>query len=277
MDPVTLIVGGLTVTAGVAAAQLWLSDRQWVSTWRGHRVLVRHHKGRVVVDIDGQTVLSQGRLFLRKRYREPWQHPEIGDAAVTLTKQLIGGHGDFTLSMTIGEEQIPLVELERNWRGARMLVGLQTVPAEAADECWERLSHTAVEPLGDARWLAACRLLSLTRQSAAMTDELRETANLLQGALRRGFEARLRLGDESMAALGEADADLLVEARAAVEVRISEALEAVKSLHMAVVSIEAHADETAELRRVHKALEHLDAEDEVERFLKRHQQQATTR
>lgn len=276
MEPVTLIVGGLTATAGLAALQLWFNDRQWLTVWRGHRVLVRHHKGRVVVDIDGQTVLSQRRYFFRKHHHESWHHPVIGDAEITLSKQVIGAQGEFTLSMKIGEEQIPLVELDRAWRGPRMLLGLQSAEPGAVDECWERLSHTAVEPLGDARWLAACRLLSLTRQSAVMTDDLRETANLLQGALRRSFEARLRLGDDVMDALGPADAHLLDDARTAVEARISDALEAVKSLHMAVVSIEAHADETVELRRVQQTLEHLDAEDEVDRFLKRHQHQAAT-
>ena len=272
MEPVTLIVGALAAASGLGGLQLWFSDRQWAALWRGHRVHVRHFRGQVVVEIDGQMVLSQHRRFYRKNHSEAWHHAAVGDTDVSLSKLNIGGQGEYTLSMKIGEEQVPLVELTRSWRWPRGLLGLQTAEAGAVDACWERLSPTAVEPLGDARWLAACRLLSLTRQSAAMTDELRETANLLQGALRRAFEARLRLGDDAMDALGPSDAHLLDEARTTVESRITEALEAVKSLHMAVVSIEAQADSAVELRRVQQTLKHLDADNEVERFLKRHPQ-----
>ena len=51
------------------------------------------------------------------------------------------------------------------------------------------------------------------------------------------------------------------------------ALEAVKSLHMAVISLESQADETIELSRVHQALEVLQADSEVERFIQRQDMQ----
>lgn len=271
MEPVTIIAAGLIGTAGIGALQLWFSDRQWVAVWRGHRIRVQHHEGRVIVEMDGQVILSQRRMVFRRAYAAEWSHPALGETTIALSKIPIGSQGEFSLAMTIGEERVPLIELERSWRGARTLIGLQTRATDAPDALWESLSHTAVEPMGDARWLAACRLLDLSRQSSAMTAEMRENANLLQSVLRRSFEARRRLGDDALGALGalgEPAAAQVPEARAALEARITAALEAVKSLHMAVISIETLADETDELNRVQQTLERLQADDEVERFLK---------
>jgi hypothetical protein len=220
-----------------------------------------------MVEVDGEVVLSQRRLVFRQRYTEEWSHPALGETTVALSKLLLGGQGEFTMLMAIGEERVPLVEVDRSWRGPRALIGLQTAAPGTSDALWKSLSHTAVESMGDARWLAACRLLELSRQSNAMTAEMRETANLLQGALRRSFEARQRLGDDALEMLGAPDAAQLTAVRAALETRIAAALEAVKSLHMAVISIESQADETDELHRVQQTLEELQAEDEVDRFM----------
>lgn len=268
MDPFTVIAIGLSAVGALAGLQLWFSDRQWVTTWRGHRVHVQHHQGRFVVCVDDEVILSQHRLRFGKQHTEAWSHPALGETTVAISRDTIGHHGEYTISMTIGDERLPLAELPRKWHGARTLIGLQSIVPGSLAEMWEGLSHTTVEPLGDARWLAACRLLELSRQSNAMTPQTRQAANHLQGVLRRSFEARLRLGDDAVEALGEVDQEQLAAARTALEARIQSALEAVKSLHMAMISIESQADETHELSRVHQTLAQLQAEDEVERFTK---------
>ena len=237
--------------------------------WRGHRISVHHSRGQVVVEVDGQTAMTQTRLPLRKTYSETWSHAALGETTLQLSKLLIGGQGEFTMSMIIGAERVPLVEVERKWAGRRALIGLRTSIPGASEHYWASMSHTAVEPLGDDRWLAACRLLELTRQSSALTADMREAANSLQATLRRSFEARLRLGDEALDILGTSDADEVGAVQQALEGRIIAALEAVKSLHMAVISIESKADETQELDRVLHTLDELRADDEVEQFMKR--------
>jgi hypothetical protein len=269
VEPFTVIAGGLTMVAGIGALQLWFSDRQWVGMWRGHQISVHHSRGRVVVEVDGEMVLNQVRLPLQQTHVTPWAHPVLGEADLQLSKLIIGGHGEFTMSMTIGQERIPLVEVERKWLGRRALIGLQTSTPGTAEKYWEGLKHTAVEPLGDDRWVAACRLLELTRQSTVLTDDMRAAANSLQAALRRSFEARLRLGEEALDVLGAGDAEEVSTVQEALERRIVVALEAVKSLHMAVISLESQADETRELDRVRQSLDALRADDEVERFMTR--------
>jgi len=268
-----LIIGGiLLAAASMGGFQHWFSDRQWVGMWRGHRVLLRHLKGRVRVEIDGQVVLEQSRMSLSQQYTQPWSHPALGETTIGLSKNSIGGQGEFTMMMSIGEERVPLIELEQSWKGPRALI-LQRTRTGDAEEYWSSLEHTHVEPLGDDRWLAACRLLTLTRQSSALTAPMREAANALQGVLRRSFEARLRLGDTSLAVLGAEEADEVVRVQRGLEERIVSALEAVKSLHMAVISLESQADETSELSRVHQALEVLQADSEVEQFIQRQDMQ----
>jgi hypothetical protein len=73
----------------------------------------------------------------------------------------------------------------------------------------------------------------------------------------------------SLAVLGAEDPDEVSRVQLVLEDRIVSALEAVKSLHMAVISIESQADESSELSRVHQALDMLQADSEVERFMKR--------
>lgn len=262
-----LIIGSiLLAAAGMAGLQHWFSNRQWVGMWRGHRVLLRHQKARILVEIDGQVVLSKPRMSLR--YTESWSHSALGETTIDLSRNSIGSQGEFTMLMSIGDERVPLIELEQSWKGARALI-LQRTRTGDVEEYWSSLEHTHVEPLGDDRWLAACRLLTLTRQSTALTAPMREAANELQGILRRSFEARQRLGDASLAVLGVEDPDEVVRVQHGLEERIVSALEAVKSLHMAVISIESQADETSELNRVHQTLEVLQADSEVERFIKR--------
>ena len=270
LDPFVLIAGGLAAAGVIGSLQLWFSDRQWVGMWRGHRVSVHHVQGRVVVELDGESALSQVRLPLRWTHSEDWSHPALGHATVSLSKLMIGGNGEFTVSLAIGDERVPLVEVERQWLGVRALLGLRTTRPEAREQYWASLTHTAVEPLGDDRWVAACRLLDLTRQSQALTPDIRDAANNLQATLRRSFEARQRLGDEALDVLGAADADEVRAMQGVLEERIVSALEAVKSLHMAVISIESQADETRELGRVQSTLDALRADDEVERFMQKH-------
>jgi hypothetical protein len=264
-----LIIGGVfAMVACIAAGQHWFSDRQWVGMWRGHRVSLRHMGGRVVVEVDGQEVLSQARKLIGQTYAEAWSHAALGETTIQLSKRTIGSQGEFDMLMSIGEERVPLIELEQAWKGARALFLLRTRSGDP-EECWSSLMHTSAEPLGDDRWLAACRLLVLTRQSSALTASMREAANELQGVLRRSFEARQRLGDVSLAVLGAEDPDEVSRVQLVLEDRIVSALEAVKSLHMAVISIESQADESSELSRVHQALDMLQADSEVERFMKR--------
>ncbi len=275
MEALLIVGAALAFTAAIGGLQLWFSDRQWVGMWRGHKVRVHHQRGQVVVDIDGQTTLAQLRRPLQRRHTEQWSHGALGDTTVELTRMFIGGNGEFTMSLTLGGERVPLVEVERSWSGIKALIGLQTSTPGSAETYWKSMAPAAVEPLGDDRWLAACRLLELTRQSAALTTEMRESANSLQAVLRRSFEARLRLGDEDLGALGAAG-DEVEAIQAVLEARITAALEAVKSLHMAVISIESRADETLELQRVEQTLATLRADDEVEHFMRRHAQQRAT-
>ena len=264
-----LIIGGiLLAAASMAGLQHWFSDRQWVGMWRGHRVLLRHQSARVIVEIDGQVVLSKSRTSLSQKYTQSWSHAALGETTIALSKNSIGNQGEFTMLMSIGDERVPLIELEQSWKGGRALFLQRTLSGDA-EEYWSSLEHSQVEPLGDDRWLAACRLLTLTRQSSALTEPMREAANSLQGVLRRSFEARQRLGDASLAVLGAEDPDAVERVQRGLEERIVAALEAVKSLHMAVISIESQADETSELSRVHQTLEVLQADSEVEQFIKR--------
>ncbi len=281
MDPFVLLgfvlLGALSLfAAGLGGLQVWSSDRQWVGVWRGHRVWVRHLRGEVVVEADGEVALAQVRWPLRRSHTSAWSHAGLGDTTVDITRLYIGGNGEYNLSLSIGDERVPLVEVEREWRGARMLLGLQTADPGAAEAYWKSMVPATVEPLGDDRWIAACRLLDLARQSFAMTDDMRESANRLQAVLRRSFEARQRLGDEALEVLGAGSAAEVATVQEALEGRIVSALDAVKSLHMAVVSIESRADETVELQRVQQTLDSLQANDEVDRFMKRHAAQRAT-
>ncbi len=281
MDPVLLMIVLLVVvlfagSAGLGGLQAWSSDRQWVGVWRGHRIRVRHHRGEVLVEVDGEVALSQVRWPLRRSHTAAWSHAGLGDTTVDLTRLYIGGNGEYNLSLSIGDERIPLVEIEREWRGARMLLGQQTADPGAAEAYWQSMVPATVEPLGDDRWVAACRLLNLARQSSSMNDDMRESANRLQAVLRRSFEARLRLGEDALEVLGAGAAAEVATVQEALERRIVSALDAVKSLHMAVVSIESRADETAELQRVRQTLDALQANDEVERFMKRNAAQRAT-
>ena len=221
-----------------------------------------------MVEVDGQVVLSQARNPIRETYAESWSHAALGETTIGLSKNTIGSQGEFTMLMSIGEERVPLIELEQAWGGTRALILQRTLSGDP-DEYWASLGHATVEPLGDDRWLAACRLLTLTRQSSALTASMREAANDLQGVLRRSFESRQRLGDASLEVLGTETSDDVSRVQQALEDRIVSALEAVKSLHMAVISIESQADETSELARVHQALDVLQADSEVEQFMKK--------
>ena len=71
--------------------------------------------------------------------------------------------------------------------------------------------------------------------------------------MRESFESRQRLGDETISLLGD-DREALDEIREKLEQKILQALEAVKSLHMATMSIEAHADESTEMEKVQEIL-----------------------
>ena len=276
MEPITIIAGSLSAAAAISALQLWFNDREWVGAWRGHQIAVRHVRGRVVVMVDGEVTLSQWRWPHKKRYREGWSHPALGDATVEVHKNVIGGQGEYTIALSIGAERVPLVEVERRWWGPRALIGLRTTVAGVSDAYHASLAPVAVEPLGDDRWVAACRLLDLTRQSSAITPDIRTAANDLQVALRRRFEARSRLGDDARDALGPHVPEEVDRIRQSLEARIEAGLEAIKSLHMAVISLEAHADETPELHRAQETLKDLQADDEVERFLKQRSQRRTT-
>ena len=121
------------------------------------------------------------------------------------------------------------------------------------------------EQLGDPRWIAACKLLQLIRQSKMANKEIRETANTLQLQLRKNFEIRRRISEEDVSLLGCIED--LNQIKAKIEERIQQGLEAVKSLHMVTISLEAHADEKSELERVYQTIQYLQAEDEVAAFV----------
>ena len=121
------------------------------------------------------------------------------------------------------------------------------------------------EKLGDPRWIAACKLLQLVRQSPTADQEIREVANVLQQELRRNFEMRVRLSEDDFSVLG--DATKLNELKNKLEEKILQGLDAVKSLHMVTISLEAHADESLEMQKVNSIIRSLQAEEEVEKFM----------
>jgi hypothetical protein len=266
MTPTLIILSILTAAFGIGAAQIWFGQREWVARWRGHRVLIFYRHNRIILEIDGVPVLDQARTILRTTQTQTWTHPALGDTEILLSRIVVGSHGEYTRGLQIGDEIVPLVEVPRHWQGARILAGLKTIHAEDREELFGKISHGEIEELGDPRWIAACRILDAVRQSNATTDEVRETTNLLQVELRKSFEARRRLADETISEIGQNSEDFAaIQER--LEHNILDALEAVKSLHMAVISIEAHADETAEMQRVRDIIEHLQAEEEVARFV----------
>lgn len=256
MLPAVVISLSILGIVGFVMANVWYSHRQWVAVWRGHKVLVRMHHAKIFVELDQQPIFEQPYGFIKTKYQQEWTHPALGATMIHLQKVVEGSDGE-GLRLRIGEELIPLIEVERKWYG-----GLED---GAADTYWEKLIPAQVESLGDPRWVAACKILDLVRQSTMATQAVREAANILQVELRKRFEQRRRLAEESLEVVdAETDTAALQQQ---LEANILHALEAVKSLHMAVVSIEAQADERSEMQKVETIIESLQAVQEVGHLL----------
>lgn len=234
-------------------ADMWFSHRQWVAIWRGHRIRVRMHRAKIFVELDDKEIFVQKNGLVKKNYEQEWEHPALGSTNILIEKVTKGSDG-IDLNMCIGDEIIPLTEIKRTWYGK--------INPQDAQTYWERLLPAQIESLGDPRWIAASKILNLVRQSSASTDIVRQNANTLQKELRRCFETKQRLGTEDLSLLGSDER--LEKVQNKIEENIEQALEAVKSLHMAVVSIEAHADEKQEMRRVQTFIEHIQAQEEID-------------
>lgn len=251
-----LVTFGLMVAAfGFAWLISYYSHRHWVAVWRGHQIRIRLNHQTVFFEVDDQLVCqwSEG---LKRSFETEWEHPALGNTNV-LIKKLIKGQDGVHLHLEIGSEIIPLFEIPRSWQGK----------LHDTDAYWKKLQPVEFESLGDPRWIAACKLLQLVRQSPAVDQDIREAANILQQELRKSFETKIRLSEEAVLMLG--DAQKLEELRDTIEEKITQGLEAVKSLHMVTISLEAHADESAEMHKVHQIIKTLHAEEEVERFIHR--------
>ena len=250
---VILMIIGAICSVGTLA---YISHRQWISVWRGHRIRIRLHQLKIIVEIDDEPVLVESQGIIHRPYHTEWNHPALGKKIITVKRTQKGQEG-VNVSLEIGDEIIPLFELPVNW--------LQQVQLEKEESYWEKLTPVDFEQLGDPRWIAACKLLQLIRQSKMANKEIRETANTLQLQLRKNFETRRRISEEDVSLLGCIED--LNQIKAKIEERIQQGLEAVKSLHMVTISLEAHADEKSELERVYQTIQYLQAEDEVAAFV----------
>ena len=243
---------------GFAYALSFYSHAQWIAVWRGHQIRIRLHHQKVFFEVDGELVFEQNQGLIKRNFQSVWSHPSLGDTLVQVEKHTKGQDG-VGVRLRIGDQIVPLFELPTKWYGG---LDLSTV-----DDYWNQLKPVQFEDLGDPRWISACKILQLVRQSQMADTQIREAANILQKELRQNFELRLRLGEEAILALGEsAELDALKER---LETKIMDGLEAAKSLHMVTISLEAHADETAEMQRVNQILKRLQAEEGLERALRR--------
>ena len=250
---VLLLVMGVFPLVGLL---VYISHEQWVAVWRGHRIRLRLHQSRVFFEVDGELIFEAKQGFIKDTYETEWEHPALGKTNVLIKKRLKGQDG-INLQLQIGEEIIPLFEIPHKWHGS--------VNLDEVDAYWDKLQPVEFEQLGDPRWIAACKLLQLVRQSQMADQDIREAANILQQELRKSFLTRRRLSEDELSILG--DAQKLHELKEKLEEKITQGLEAVKSLHMVTISLEAHADESSEMHKVHQIIETLHAEEEVEKFM----------
>ena len=85
-----------------------------------------------------------------------WSHPSLGDTLVQVEKHTKGQDG-VGVRLRIGDQIVPLFGLPTKWYGG---LDLSTV-----DDYWNQLKPVQFEDLGDPRWISACKILQLVRQS----------------------------------------------------------------------------------------------------------------
>ena len=251
---VLMMIAALGFAYGVS----YLSHHQWIAIWRGHQIRIRLHHQKVFFEVDGVVVFEQNQGLIKRQFEDEWAHPALGDTRVQVEKHTKGQDG-VGIRLRIGDEIVPLFELPTKWYGG---LDLSTV-----DDYWKQLQPVQFEDLGDPRWISACKILQLVRQSPMIDAQIREAANILQKELRQNFELRRRLSEDALSALGESGE--VEDLKDRLETKILDGLEAAKSLHMVTISLEAHADETTEMQRVNQILKKLKVEDGLERELRR--------
>ena len=252
LSVIALIMGALLF----AGTMMNLSHREWISVWRGHRIKIKFHHFKIFVEVDGVPIFEERQGLARRVHETEWAHPALGKKNLKITK-IPQGQDGLTLNLEIGDEIVPLFEIPRTWYGHAITDNLE--------EYWKKLMPIDFEQLGDPRWIAACKILQLVRQSQMANPSIREAANTLQQQLRKNFETRVRLAEEDFSVLGEVED--LNALKSKIEERILQGLEAVKSLHMVTISLEAHADESEEMDKVNRVIGFLEAEDESEQLL----------
>ena len=255
MPPSVIIM--LLGAISFAATLVYISNRQWISVWRGHRIRIRLQHFKIAVEIDDVPVLMESQSVFNKTHQTKWNHPALGTKMIRVEK-IHKGRDGLSLKFEIGDEIIPLFELPTNT--------LHQAQTKEEESYWNKLMPVDFEQLGDPRWIAACKILQLIRQSKMADGEIRETANILQQQLRSNFEMRRRLSEEDVSLLGNSED--LNQIKTKIEDKILQGLEAVKSLHMVTISLEAHADEKDEMEKVYQTNQYLKAEDEVATFMK---------
>ena len=149
---VLLIAGAL----GFAYTVAYFTHHQWIAIWRGHQIRIRLHHQKVFFEVDGEVVLEQNQGLIKKHFEESWAHPALGDTRVQVEKHMKGQDG-VGIRLRIGDEIVPLFELPTKWYGG---LDLSTV-----DDYWKQLQPVQFEDLGDPRWISACKILQLVRQS----------------------------------------------------------------------------------------------------------------
>ena len=254
-----MIIGALIAGAlGFAYTVAYFTQAQWIAIWRGHQIRIRLHHQKVFFEVDGEVVFEQSQGLIKKNFKSDWMHPALGSTLVQVEKHTKGQDG-VGVRLRIGDEIVPLFELPTKWYGS--------LDTSTVDDYWTQLKPVQFEDLGDPRWISACKILQLVRQSQMADVQIREAANILQKELRQNFELRLRLGEDVLTSLGESGE--IDELKERLETKILDGLEAAKSLHMVTISLEAHADETAEMLRVNQILKRLQVEEGLERELRR--------
>ena len=98
MSPsVMLMILGAMCLAGTL---IYISHRQWISVWRGHRI--RLHQFKIIVEMDDEPVLVESQGVFHGTHQKEWTHPDLG----TKTSKVMKIQKGLNVSLEIGDEII---------------------------------------------------------------------------------------------------------------------------------------------------------------------------